>query len=65
MFKIVPKDEKFYDQIKQLSHLAKSTAQLMNDLVGRFPSADGLPDQIAKAKDEAAEVAQRSGSLGG
>jgi uncharacterized protein len=60
MFKVVPKDEKFYDQIEQLSHLAKLTAQNMNDLVGRFPSVDGLPDQIAKAKEEAAEVMQNT-----
>jgi uncharacterized protein len=58
MFRIVPRDEKFFDQIEQLSHLAKATAQLMNDLVGRFPKVDHLPDQIAKAKDEAAQVMQ-------
>jgi uncharacterized protein len=58
MFKIVPKDEKFYDQIEQLSHLAKSSSQLMNDLVGRFPNTDGLTDKIGKAKDEAADVAE-------
>jgi uncharacterized protein len=28
----------------------------MNNLVGRFPTVDGLPDQIAKAKLEAAQV---------
>jgi uncharacterized protein Yka (UPF0111/DUF47 family) len=28
----------------------------MNDLVGRFPTVDGLPDQIGKAKVEAAQV---------
>lgn len=56
MWKIVPRDEKFFDQIEQLSHLAKSSAQLMNDLVGRFPTVDGLPDQIGKAKVEAAQV---------
>jgi hypothetical protein len=44
-----------FDQIEQLSHLAKSSAQLMNDLVGRFPTVDGLPDQIGKAKVEAAQ----------
>jgi hypothetical protein len=27
MWKIVPRDEKFFDQIEQLSHLAKSSAQ--------------------------------------
>jgi uncharacterized protein len=58
MFRVVPKDEKFYDQIEQLSHLAKSTAQNMNDLVSSFPRVDGIPDQLAKAKDEAAEVMQ-------
>jgi hypothetical protein len=52
MWKIVPRDEKFFDQIEQVSHLAKSSAQLMNDLVGRFPKFDGLPDQIGKAKVE-------------
>jgi uncharacterized protein len=58
MWKIVPRDEKFFDQIEQLSHLAKSSAQLMNDLVGRFPTVDGLPDQIGKAKVEAAQVVE-------
>jgi hypothetical protein len=33
MWKIVPRDEKFFDQIEQLSHLAKSSAQLMNGLI--------------------------------
>jgi uncharacterized protein Yka (UPF0111/DUF47 family) len=56
MWRIVPRDEKFFDQIEQLSHLAKSSAQLMNDLVGRFPAVDGFPDQIGKAKVEAAQV---------
>lgn len=56
MWKIVPRDEKFFDQIEQLWHLAKSSAQLMNDLVGRFPAVDGPPDQIGKAKVEAAQV---------
>jgi uncharacterized protein len=28
----------------------------MNDLVGRFPTVDGLSDQIGKAKVEAAQV---------
>jgi uncharacterized protein len=56
MWKILPRDEKFFDQIEQLSHLAKSSAQLMNDLVGRFPRVDALPDQIEKAKVEAAQV---------
>jgi uncharacterized protein Yka (UPF0111/DUF47 family) len=28
----------------------------MNDLVGRFPTVEGLPDQIDKAKAEAAQV---------
>jgi hypothetical protein len=60
MWKIVPRDEKFFDQIEQLSHLAKFSAQLMNDLVGRFPTADGLPDQIDKAKMEASATSRMS-----
>ena len=50
MFKIVPKDEKFYDQIEQLSHLAESTAQLMNDLVGRFPMLTVCPIRLPKPR---------------
>jgi uncharacterized protein Yka (UPF0111/DUF47 family) len=60
MLRIVPRDEKFFDQIEQLSALVKSSAQLMNDLVGHFPSIDHIPDQIKKTRDEAAEVMQTS-----
>jgi hypothetical protein len=58
VFKIVPRDEKFYDQIEQLSHLVKSSAQLMNELVSRFPTVDGLPEKISKAKEEASQVVE-------
>ena len=36
----------FFDQIEQLSHLAMSSVQRMNDLVGRFPTVNGVPDPI-------------------
>ncbi len=60
MFRIVPRDEKFFDQIEQLSALSKSSVGLLSDLVGQFPHSDGLPDRIVKAKGDAAEVMQES-----
>jgi len=60
MLKFVPRDEKFFDQIEQLSTLTKSSAELLSDLVGRFPEFEGLPDQLAKAREDAAHVMQES-----
>ncbi len=60
MLKFVPRDEKFFDQIEQLSALTKSSAELLSDLVGRFPEFKDLPDQLAKAREEAAHVMQES-----
>ena len=60
MLKFFPRDEKFFDQIEQLSTLTKSSAELLSDLVGRFPEFEGLPDQLAKAREDAAHVVQES-----
>ena len=60
VLKFVPRDEKFFDQIEQLSALTKSSAELLSDLVGRFPEFKDLPDQLAKAREDAAHVMQES-----
>lgn len=58
--RLVPKDEKFFDQIEELSSLVKSSAQRMNELVHSFPTIDGLADQISNSKEKALEVMQSS-----
>lgn len=60
MFKIVPKDEKFFDQIEQLSALAKSSAELLGGLIQSFPKYDGFSDRLAKANTDASNVMQET-----
>lgn len=60
MLRIVPRDEKFFNQLEQLSALSKSSAGMLNDLLGRIPRIDGVPERIAKAREEAAQVMQAS-----
>jgi uncharacterized protein Yka (UPF0111/DUF47 family) len=60
MFRIVPRDKKFFDQIEQLSTLTRSAADSFGDLVSRFPSSDGIPERIAVERDKAAVVLQES-----
>ncbi|MGA8432241.1 MAG: hypothetical protein WB729_20615 [Candidatus Sulfotelmatobacter sp.] len=60
MFKIVPRDEKFFDQLEQLSSLSKSSVEQLGELMERFPQSDGLADRLAVSREEAAKVMQQS-----
>lgn len=58
--RIVPRDEKFFDQIEQLSSLSRSSAQCLKDLVRRFPAVDGLAEQIKNSREKALGLMQSS-----
>jgi uncharacterized protein Yka (UPF0111/DUF47 family) len=60
MFKIVPKDEKFFDQLEQLSALSKTSVELLNELMQRFPASDGLTGRLDQAREQAAQVMHES-----
>lgn len=60
MFKLVPRDEKFFDQIEQLSSLSKSSSELLRELIERFPQADGVSERLAQAREEAQKTMQES-----
>lgn len=56
MFKIVPRDEAFFDQIERLSALSKSAAEQLTELVRTFPNTNGNPALIEKARADASEL---------
>ena len=51
MFNLLPKDDKFYDELEQLSDHVVSTAKQFESVVAAFPNFDGqlntgLPDLL-------------------
>jgi uncharacterized protein len=58
--RLVPRDEKFFDQIEQLSSFSKSSAQCLNELVRRFPVTDGLMEQVTTSRERSLELMQSS-----
>jgi hypothetical protein len=51
MFNFLPKDEKFYDELEQLSSQVVRTANQFEEIVARFPNFD---DQLAKIEPRGA-----------
>lgn len=49
MFNLLPKDDKFYDELEQLSSQVVSTANQFEEIVARFPNFDG---QLAKIEQD-------------
>ena len=58
--RIVPRDEKFFDQIEELSSLAKSCAQNLNELVRQFPGGDGFAEKVSQARENGSQLVQSS-----
>jgi uncharacterized protein len=49
MFNLLPKDDKFYDELEQLSSQVVNTANQFEEIVARFPNFDG---QLAKIEQD-------------
>src|SRR5579871_5956764 len=48
MFNLLPKDEKFYDELEQLSSLVVESAKNLEVIVEQFPRLDGQLDAIER-----------------
>jgi uncharacterized protein Yka (UPF0111/DUF47 family) len=60
MFNLLPKDEKFYDELEQLSSSVVSTAKQFEEIVGRFPNFDGQLAAIEQHRLAARKVFRES-----
>jgi uncharacterized protein len=56
MFNLLPKDEKFYDELEQLSDRVVSTAAQFEALVASFPNFDGQLNSIEQDRLTARKV---------
>ena len=41
MFNLLPKDDKFYDEMEQLSSRVVGAAKQFEDIIAKFPNFDG------------------------
>ena len=48
MFNLLPKDEKFYDELEQLSALVVHSSENLETIIDQFPKLDGQLDTIER-----------------
>jgi uncharacterized protein len=60
MFNLLPKDEKFYDELEQLSDRVVSTAKQFESVVAAFPNFDGQLNTIEQDRLAARKVFSES-----
>jgi uncharacterized protein Yka (UPF0111/DUF47 family) len=60
MFNLLPKDDKFYDELEQLSSSVVSTAKQFEEIVARFPNFDGQLAAIEQDRLGARKVFRES-----
>lgn len=60
MFNLLPKDEKFYDELEQLSSRVVSTAKQFEEIVARFPNFDGQLAHIEQDRLGARKIFKES-----
>ncbi|HEY9125907.1 MAG TPA: DUF47 family protein [Acidobacteriaceae bacterium] len=56
MFNLLPKDEKFYDELEQLSSLVVHSATNLESIIDQFPKLDGQLDAIERDRIGAGKV---------
>ena len=56
MFNLLPKDEKFYDELEELSSLVVDSTKNLEVIVDQFPRLDGQLDAIERARVGAGKV---------
>jgi uncharacterized protein len=60
MFNLLPKDEKFYDELEQLSTLVVDSAKNLEAIIDQFPKLDGQLDAIERGRVGAGKVYSES-----
>jgi hypothetical protein len=60
MFNLLPKDEKFYDELEQLSSRVVSAAKQFEEIVARFPNFDGQLANIEQDRLGARKIFKES-----
>jgi uncharacterized protein len=60
MFNLLPKNDKFYDELEQLSSRVVSTAKQFEEIVSRFPNFDGQLAAIEQDRIAARKVFRES-----
>jgi len=60
MFNLLPKDEKFFDQLDALGRMLVDAAQQLSAIFQVFPKFDSQREAIEKSRQEARDLAQNS-----
>jgi uncharacterized protein Yka (UPF0111/DUF47 family) len=60
MFRIVPRDEKFFDQIEQLASLISKSSNLINEIVEKFSAVNENFEQMNDVRQRASNGLQTS-----
>lgn len=56
MFNVLPKDEKFYDELEQLADSVSATSKQLESIVSSFPNFDGQLRDIEQARLTARKI---------
>jgi len=56
MFNVLPKDEKFYDELEQLADSVAATSKQLESIVSSFPNFDGQLRDIEQARLSARKI---------